>query len=74
MSRIKICEPGKPDKWIKTIGKLDGVITFTNKRAEAFNQREGFYCESEIKTLKNPRMYDHEKYPELVYAVIDESW
>lgn len=74
MSRIKINEPGKPVKWVKTIGKLDGVIEFTTDRSEAYNKRSGFYCESEIKTLKNPMMYDHEKYPELVYAVMDDSY
>jgi hypothetical protein len=34
--------------------------------------RDGsFYCKSEIKTLKNPIMYDQEKYPELQFAVLD---
>ena len=76
MSRIKICEPGKPVKWIKSIGKLDGVIEFTTNRDEAYSKRDGFYCESEIKTLKakNPPQYDHEKYPELKYAEMDDSW
>lgn len=74
MSIIRINEPGKPVKWVKSIGKLDGVIEFTDNKDEAYNKRSGFYCESEIKTLKNPMMYDHEKYPELKYAEIDETY
>lgn len=76
MSRIKIEEPGKPVKWVKEINKLDGIVTFTTNRDEAYNKRSGFYCQSEIKTLKatNPEQYDHTLYPELKYAVIDEGY
>lgn len=73
MPRIVINEPGKPKKWIKKLGKLDGVITFTTNKDEAFYREGSFYCNSEVKTLKNPMMYDHEKYPELKYAEM-EGW
>lgn len=73
MPTIKIKEPGKPDKWIKEINKLDGTITFTTNKSEAYVRDGSFYCQSEIKTLKakNPPQYDHELYPELDYAVMD---
>ena len=68
MPRIIIKEPGKPDKWIKNINKLTGEVTFTTNSREAYVRDGGFYCNGEVKTLKNPMMYDHEKYPELLYA------
>lgn len=74
MPIIKINEPGKPVKWIKKIGKLDGTIEFTTNKSEAYNRDGTFYCKSEVKTLKNPMMYDHEKYPELQYAEMDASY
>ena len=71
--KIRIDEPGKPVKWVKNIDKLTGEVTFTNNKLEAYDREGSFYCKSEVKTLKNPIMYDHEKYPELVYARIDSS-
>lgn len=71
MSRIIIKQDGKPVKWIKEINKLTGEVTFTDNRDEAYVREGGFYCNSEVKTLKNPIMYDHEKYPELQYAETD---
>lgn len=71
MPRIIIKEPGKPDKWVKDIDKLTGEVTFTTNKDEAFVREGGFYCNGEIKSLKNPMMYDHEKYPELMYAQLD---
>jgi hypothetical protein len=73
MPIIKINEPGKPIKWVKKIGKLDGTIEFTTDKGEAYYRDGIFYCKSEVKTLKNPMMYDHEKYPELQYAEVDTS-
>jgi hypothetical protein len=71
MPTIKINQPGKPVKWIKEINKLDGIVTFTDDKSEAYVRDGSFYCQSEIKTLKNPIMYDQEQYPELQYAVMD---
>jgi hypothetical protein len=71
MSTIKINEPGKPIKWVKEIDKLEGTVTFTENKREAYVRDGSFYCNSEIKTLKNPMMYDQEKYPELKYAILD---
>ena len=71
MPRIVIKQPGQDVKWIKEINKLTGEVTFTNNPAEAFVREGSFYCNSEIKTLQNPLMYDHEKYPELKYAEIE---
>jgi hypothetical protein len=71
MSRIKIIMPGKPVMWVKEINKLDGTVSFTENRAEAYVRDGSFYCNSEIKTLKNSMMYDQEKYPELQYATLD---
>jgi hypothetical protein len=71
MPRIIIKESGKPDKWVKNINKLTGEVTFTTNRSEAFVRDGGFYCKGEIKSLKNPMLYDHTKYPELMYAQID---
>lgn len=71
MSTIKINQPGKPAKWVKEINKLDGTVTFTTDKNEAYVRDGSFYCKSEIKTLKNPIMYDQEKYPELQFAVLD---
>ena len=71
--KIKIDEPGKPVKWVKNIDKLTGEVTFTNNKSEAYDRDGSFYCNSEVKTLKNPIMYDHEKYPELKYARTDSS-
>lgn len=73
MPRIVIKQPGKPDMWVKNIDKLTGEVTFTTDRNEAYVRDGGFYCNSEVKTLKNPMMYDHEKYPELVYAKTDSD-
>jgi hypothetical protein len=71
MPTIKIKEPGKPDKWVKSIDKLEGTVSFTENKREAYVRDGSFYCNSEIGTLKNPMMYDQEKYPELQYAVMD---
>ena len=71
MPTIKINMPGKPVMWVKEINKLDGTVSFTQNKREAYVRDGGFYCNSEIKTLKNPIMYDQEKYPELQYAVMD---
>ena len=71
MSRIKINMPGRPVMWVKEINKLDGTVTFTQNKSEAYVRDGSFYCNSEIKTLKNPIMYDQEKYPELQYASLD---
>ena len=75
MPTIKIKEPGKPDKWVEKLDKLTGEITFTTNKSRAYHRDGSFYCNSEIKTLKctNPPQYDHEKYPELQYAVIDSD-
>ena len=73
MPTIKIKQPGKPDKWIEKLGKLDGEITFTTDKRRAYHRDGSFYCNSEVKTLKNPIMYDHEKYPELQFAVMDSD-
>ena len=74
MPRIIIREPGKPEKWIKKLDKLTGEITFTTNKNEAYLREGSFYCNSEVKTLKNPMMYDHEKYPELKYAESEGGW
>jgi len=74
MPRIIIREPGKPEKWIKKLDKLTGEITFTTNKNEAYVRDGSFYCNSEVKTLKNPMMYDHEKYPELQYAESEGGW
>ena len=66
--------PGRPDMWVKEINKLTGEVTFTNNRNEAFVRDGSFYCNSEVKTLKNPLMYDQEKYPELQYAQTDSGY
>lgn len=71
MPTIKINMPGKPTMWVKEINKLDGIVTFTQNKSEAYVRDGSFYCQSEIKTLKNPIMYDQEKYPELQYATMD---
>lgn len=71
MSRIKINMPGRPVMWVKEINKLDGTVSFTQNKSEAYVRDGSFYCNSEIKTLKNPIMYDQEKYPELQYASLD---
>jgi hypothetical protein len=71
MPAIKISMPGKPVMWVKEINKLDGTVTFTKNKSEAYVRDGSFYCNSEIKTLKNPIMYDQEKYPELQYASMD---
>lgn len=71
MSTIKIIMPGKPVMWVKEINKLDGTVSFTQNKSEAYVREGSFYCNSEIKTLKNPIMYDQEKYPELQYATMD---
>ena len=71
MPTIRIDEPGKPRKWIKNLDKVEGTVTFTENRAEAYVRDGSFYCNSEVKTLRNPIMWDHEKYPELQYAVMD---
>jgi hypothetical protein len=71
MPTIRIDEPGKPKKWIKDLDKIEGTVTFTTNKAEAYVRDGSFYCNSEVKTLKNPIMWDHEKYPELQYAVMD---
>ena len=71
MSRIKINMPGRPVMWVKEINKLDGTVSFTQNKSEAYVRDGSFYCNSEIKTLKNPIMYDQEKYPELQYATMD---
>ena len=63
--------PGKPVMWVKEINKLDGTVSFTQNKHEAYVRDGSFYCNSEIKTLKNPIMYDQEKYPELQYATMD---
>lgn len=63
--------PGKPVMWVKEINKLDGTVSFTQNKSEAYVREGSFYCNSEIKTLKNPIMYDQEKYPELQYATMD---
>ena len=74
MPRIIIKQPGKPDMWVKEINKLTGEVTFTNNRSEAYIRDGGFYTNSEVKTLKNPIMYDHEKYPELLYAEVEGGY
>lgn len=71
MPTIKISMPGKPVMWVKEINKLDGTVSFTQNKLEAYVRDGSFYCNSEIKTLKNPIMYDQEKYPELQYATMD---
>jgi len=71
MPRIIIKQPGKPDMWVKDIDKLTGEVTFTTNKSEAYVRDGSFYCNSEVKTLKNPMMYDHEKYPELLHAQTD---
>lgn len=73
MCTIKISEPGKPVKWVKNIDKLTGEVTFTTDKHEAYVRDGSFYCNSEVTTLQNPMMYDHEKYPELVYAKTDSD-
>ena len=74
MCTIKIEEPGKAVKWVKEIDKLTGEVTFTDNKREAYVRDGSFYCNSEVKTLKNPMMYDHEKYPELQYAKTDTDY
>ena len=69
MGKIKIEMPGKPDMWIKEINKVDSTVTFTENEYEAYEREGSFYCNAEVSSLKNPIMYDHEKYPELKYAV-----
>ena len=71
MPTIKISMPGKPVMWVKEINKLDGTVSFTQNKREAYVRDGSFYCNSEIKTLKNTIMYDQEKYPELQYATMD---
>jgi hypothetical protein len=58
---------------VKDIDKLTGEVTFTTDKHEAYVRDWSFYCNSEVKTLQNPMMYDHEKYPELVYAKTDSD-
>lgn len=74
MPIIKVEQPGQPVKWVKNIDKLTGEVTFTTNRSEAYVRDGSFYCQSEVKTLKNPMMYDHEKYPELQYCKMDGSY
>lgn len=74
MPRIIIKQPGKPDMWIKDIDKLTGEVTFTTNRYEAYVRDGSFYCNSEVKSLKNPMMYDQEKYPQLQYAQVEGGY
>ena len=73
MAKIIIRRPGHPDKWVRKIDKLEGKVYFTSDKNKAYDRDGDFYTRGEISSLKNPLLYDQQRYPELQYAEIDEN-
>ena len=68
MAYFRIDEPNQPTKWIKNIDRVNGILTFQDKRGGAFQESGGFYADSELDYLK---FHFKEKYPELEYLTVD---
>ena len=68
MSYIVIHKNGQPDKYIKSIDRVNKTLEFTTNTSEALNKMGGFWIEAEIDYLK---FHFKEQYPELQYAIPD---
>lgn len=68
MSYIVIHKNGQPDKYIKSIDRVNKTLEFTTKTSEALNKSGGFWIEAEIDYLK---FHFKEQYPEVKYAMPD---
>lgn len=68
MSYIVIHKNGQPDKYIKSIDRVNKTLEFTANSSEALNKSGGFYIEAEIDYLK---FHFKEQYPEVQYAKPD---
>lgn len=65
MSYIVIHKNGQPDKYIKSIDRVNKTLEFTANQSEALTKPCGFYIEAEIDYLK---FHFKEQYPEIQYA------
>lgn len=65
MSYIVIHKNGQPDKYIKSIDRVNKTLEFTANTSEALHKPCGFYIEAEIDYLK---FHFKEQYPEIQYA------
>ena len=68
MSYIVIHKNGQPDKYIKSIDRVNKTLEFTTNNSEALNKMGGFWVEAEIDYLK---FHFKEHYPEVQYAIPD---
>lgn len=71
MAKFKIEEPGKADKWVKNIDRVNQAIEFTTDEAEAYVRDGGFYPGAELNYIKH---YFMEEHPELEYCKVVDGW
>lgn len=69
MAYFKIEEPNKPTKWIDTVDRANGKLTFRDNRG-GYEESSGYFANSALKHLQFHFM---EEYPELKYMKVDTS-